>query len=323
LTLAGCGGSQSTLDPASPASKDISTLWWVMFVGSVVVFGVVLALVVIGVLQRRSESPGPLAHLGAPFVAVSGVVIPAIVLVVLFGLTLATLPDTSPASSSTIAGARAAQAQVVVDVTGRQWFWDVEYPGAGVRTANEIHIPVGVPVDIRVRTADVIHSLWVPRLNRKIDMIPGRTNDVVFQADHAGAYRGQCAEFCGLQHAHMSLWVFAEPRARFEAWLRAQAEPARQPQTFAETEGLQAFLGSACVYCHRIAGTNASGTVGPDLTHIASRATLGAGTIPNTKGYLAGWILDPQHIKPGNKMPATDLSGAQLQVLLTYLESLR
>ena len=321
LALSGCGASdQSTLDPASKASSDISSLWWGMLVGSVVVFAVVLALVVLGVLSRRSDRPGRLAWMGTPFVAIAGVVVPTVVLVVLFAITLAVLPETSPAGS----GAPTGKPQLTVDVTGRQWFWDIVYPDQGVRTANEIHIPVGVPVNVRVHTRDVIHSLWVPRLNRKIDMIPGRTNEVTWEATKAGAFRGQCAEFCGLQHAHMSLWVIAEPKAEFDRWLEEQSRPAPRPVAGTPAEqGEQVFLGSACVYCHRIAGTNATGTVGPDLTHLASRKALAAGTIPNTKGYLAGWVLDPQHLKPGTKMPGTALAGDELQVLLDYLESLR
>jgi cytochrome c oxidase subunit II len=318
VAAVGCGGGdQSSLDPASPASSKIATLWWVMFAGGVVVTAVVLVLVFVAVLRRRDEATGRFAP-GTRFVAVAGVGIPLVVLVALFALTLSTIPETAPASSST---GRAPG--LTIDVTGRQWFWDVEYRDSGVRTANEIHIPVGQTVELRVHAADVIHSLWVPRLNRKIDMIPGHTNTLDLHADEPGTFRGQCAEFCGIQHAHMAFWVVAEPPAAFRSWLHAEAAAARDPQTPSEIEGQQVLLGSACVYCHRIAGTNASGEVGPDLTHLASRRALAAATIPNTRGYLAGWVLDPQHVKPGNKMPATDLDGKQLQALLDYLESLR
>ena len=180
-----------------------------------------------------------------------------------------------------------------------------------------------MPVDIRVTSTDVIHSLWVPELNRKIDVIPGRTNDVVFDARTAGVFRGQCAEFCGLEHAHMALFVVAQPRHAFAQWLANESAAAPPPANARLERGQQVLLGSDCEYCHRVAGTNASGTIGPDLTHIASRLSLAAGTIPNGRGNLAGWILDPQHIKPGNKMPATNLSGPDLQALLDYLGSLR
>jgi cytochrome c oxidase subunit 2 len=246
---------------------------------------------------------------------VGGIVIPTVVLAGLFALTLGTLSSTSPATSGAVA--------LTVQVTGRQWFWDVTYPSARIRTANEIHIPVGVPVRVEVSSGDVIHSFWVPELDRKIDMIPGRTNAVKLEAVHPGTYRGQCAEFCGLQHANMSFLVVAESREDFDTWLAAQSKPARPPPTAALERGQQIFLGSGCVYCHTIAGTNASGKVGPDLTHLASRSFVGAGVRPNSPGNLAGWILDPQHMKPGNRMPGTDLTGPQLQDLLDYLESLR
>ena len=244
-----------------------------------------------------------------------GIAIPIVVLAGLFALTLRTLPRTSPASASATG--------LTIEVVGRQWFWDVAYPGTGVRTANEIHIPVGIPVNVEVSSGDVVHSFWVPELNRKIDMIPGQTNRVTLEADQAGTYRGQCAEFCGLQHAHMAFYVVAEPKAKFDAWLARESQPAALPSTPELERGQQVLLGSACVYCHTISGTTASGKIGPDLTHLASRRSLAAALLPNSRGYLAAWILDPQHLKPGNKMPGTDLSGTELQALLAYLESLK
>jgi len=317
LLAAGCGGSdQSTLSPESHASSEIAQLWWVMLAASAVIFGVVLVLIAAALLRRRGPEAPPDTRAGGGLwiPAIGGVAIPIVLLVALFALTLNTLPATSPTAQTGV---------LTVKVTGRQWFWDVEYPGAGVRTANELHVPVGQTVNVEVTSGDVIHSFWVPELNRKIDMIPGRVNTVQLEADRAGTYRGQCAEFCGLQHAHMAFFVIAQPRAEFDRWLAAEARPAPRPATHELERGQQVFLGSACVYCHTIAGTNASGTIGPDLTHFGSRLAIGAATIPNTRGYLGGWILDPQHLKPGNKMPGTDLSGAELQVLIDYLESLR
>jgi cytochrome c oxidase subunit 2 len=313
--LAGCGNDQSTLSPASHATRDISALWWWMLIGSGVVFAVVVALLALGLLRRRGLAPADRTPVrgGTWVVAIGGLAVPLAVCVALFAATIKTLPTASASGKKT---------SFTVDVTGRQWFWDVDYPGKGVRTANEIHIPVGVSVLVKVTSDDVIHSLWVPALNRKIDVIPGDTNEVVFRASHAGVFRGQCAEFCGLQHAHMALYVIAEPQAAFDAWVAQESRPPPPPPTAALERGQQIFLGSACEYCHTIAGTNASGTIGPDLTHFASRLSIGAATIPNTKGYLAGWILDPQHVKPGNRMPATALGGAELQSLLGYLESL-
>jgi cytochrome c oxidase subunit 2 len=323
--LAGCGGNgQSTLKPASRASHAISALWWVMLAGSAVVFGVVLVLLLVGVLARRGDEPpsGWTARLGEPFVLVGGLVIPSLVLAALFVLTLVVLPKTSPAASAA-APTGASSGGVEVIVTGRQWFWDVDYPAQRIRSANELHLPVGETVTVKVQSGDVVHSLWIPELNRKIDTIPGQVNSVRLRAQRTGVFRGQCAEFCGLQHANMALYVVVESRQQFAAWLARESRAPPPPATSELERGQQVFLGSACVYCHTIAGTNASGQVGPDLSHVASRLSLAAATIPNTKGYLAGWILDPQHVKPGNRMPATNLSGDQLQALLAYLESLR
>jgi cytochrome c oxidase subunit 2 len=169
----------------------------------------------------------------------------------------------------------------------------------------------------------VIHSFWVPELNRKIDTIPGRDNGELLRADHAGVYRGQCAEYCGLQHAHMAFLVYADPPERFRAWLANMAKPSRPPRTALAREGEHVFLSAGCGGCHTIAGTSADGTLGPDLTHLASRSTIASVTLPNTKGYLGGWVLDPQHAKPGNKMPGFDLSGPELQGLLAYLTGLK
>jgi cytochrome c oxidase subunit 2 len=315
--VAGCGErDQSTLAPKSDAAHDIARLWWIMLVASAVVFGVVLVLILVAVLRRRGPEAPPTRGRGGLWIpTVGGIAVPVVVLVGLFALTLRTLPKTSPVASSRTA--------FTIDVVGRQWFWDVTYPKSGVRTANELHIPVGMPVNVEVTSGDVVHSFWVPELNRKIDMIPGQTNRVTLEADRAGVFRGQCAEFCGLQHAHMAFFVVAQPKAAFDAWLARESKPAEPPATPELERGQQVLLGSACVYCHTIDGTTASGRIGPDLTHLASRRTIGAGLLPNARGYLAGWILDPQHLKPGNKMPGTDLSGAELQALLDYLESLR
>ena len=316
LFLGGCGGrDQSALSPHGDAAHKIADLWWVMLVASTLIFAVVLVLIVVAFLRRRgAEAPVERRRGGAWIPAVGGLIVPIFVLVALFALTLHTLPGTSAAAGKTA---------FTIDVTGRQWFWDVTYPGRRIRTANELHIPVGVPVRLQVSSGDVIHSFWVPELNRKIDMIPGKTNTIRLEADRAGTFRGQCAEFCGLQHAHMAFDVVAQPQADFDRWASSQAAIPPQPATPELKLGQEVLLGSACVYCHAIAGTNASGKIGPDLTHVGSRLTLGAGTIPNSRGYLAGWILDPQHVKPGNRMPGTDLTGEELQSLLDYLESLK
>jgi cytochrome c oxidase subunit 2 len=213
--------------------------------------------------------------------------------------------------------------QLSIRVVGRQWFWEVRYPGGRAVTANEVHIPVRTRVDVLATTDDVIHSFWVPELNRKIDMINGRTNRVLLYADKPGVYRGQCAELCGLQHAHMAFDVIAEPQAEFRRWLANLAAPARAPQGAAAQQGEQVFMAQQCASCHTIRGTSANGRIGPDLTHVASRQTLAALTIPNTRQELSSWIRDPQRIKPGNKMPALGLSDAQINAVADYLAGLR
>ncbi|MBA2476376.1 MAG: cytochrome c oxidase subunit II [Actinobacteria bacterium] len=311
-----CSSQQSTLDPASDSAGRIADLWWVMLVGSAVVFAVVTALVLVAVLRRRGAhaEPGRASRLGDPLIAIGGVGIPAVVLVSLFVLTVRTLPVTSaPAPGAT---------RLRIEVTGRQWFWEVRYPGRNVVTANELVIPVDVPVEVRVSTQDVIHSFWVPRLNRKIDLIPGHASSVLLRAEKPGVYRGQCAEFCGLQHANMAFLVVAQPPERFRAWLARERRPAGRPRTPALERGRRVFFRSACAGCHRIAGTAARGDAGPDLTHLGARRTIAAGTLENTERDLRRWILDPQRFKPGSKMPGLEVPGDDLRALVAYLRSL-
>jgi cytochrome c oxidase subunit 2 len=301
---------QSTLHPSSHAAREIEQLWWILLAISAVVFAVVTLLVVAAVLRRRGRRNEAAADTRRVqgLVLLGGFAVPLAVLVALFVLTLRTLPATS---------APKGHIDLTVEVTGRQWFWDVRYPGSDAVTANEIHIPAGQRVRLVAKTGDVVHSFWVPRLNRKIDMIPGKTNSILLRADHPGVYRGQCAEFCGLQHANMAFLVIADAPTRFRAWLAREAGPAT-----GRARGKPIFE-SYCGGCHTIRGTEAQGKIGPDLTHVAARRTLAANTIPNARGYLAGWILDPQHVKPGNKMPGLDLAGDQVQTLVDYLSGLK
>jgi cytochrome c oxidase subunit 2 len=214
-----------------------------------------------------------------------------------------------------------------IRVTGHQWWWEVHYRDSvaqrWVTTANEIHVPVGKPVAIELRSTDVIHSFWPPSLTGKRDLIPGRENTLWLRAERPGVYRGQCAEYCGHQHAKMAFEVIAQPADSFARWLEAQRDTAMTPTSSLARRGQEVFLTSSCVMCHAIGGTPAGSRVGPDLTHLASRRTIAAGTLPNTRGNLAGWIVDPQAIKPGAKMPANELAPADLQALLAYLETLR
>lgn len=216
---------------------------------------------------------------------------------------------------------------VAIEITGHQWWWEVRYlnndASSIFTTANEIHIPVGVPVTLSLKAADVIHSFWVPNLHGKKDLIPGKISTIWLQADKAGVYRGQCAEYCGLQHAHMALWVIAEPMDQFVSWKNSQIQSAAQPTSETQKRGQQVFLSSACVMCHAVNGTSAGSNIGPNLTHVGSRKTIAAATLENTRDELGKWVLDSQKIKPGNRMPPNNLAPGDLQTLLDYLQSLK
>jgi cytochrome c oxidase subunit 2 len=218
-------------------------------------------------------------------------------------------------------------AEVHVSVTGQQWWWAVEYQSATpsniVRTANELRVPVGRRVLVTLRSTDVIHSFWVPALQGKKDLIPGHETSLRIQADREGVFRGQCAEFCGHQHAHMAFYVVAERPDRFARWLSAQRRPASDPGDALALRGRDVFLSGPCVMCHTVRGTPAGSRLGPDLTHVASRLSLAAGTLPNTTGHLAAWIANAQGIKPGSRMPAVSLAPDDLQALVAYLRTLR
>jgi cytochrome c oxidase subunit 2 len=213
---------------------------------------------------------------------------------------------------------------LTIDVTARQWWWEVRYPGTsgrGFATANEFHIPTGTKVLVRLHGPDVIHSFWVPQLSGKTDVIPGQTNLTWLGADRPGRYRGQCAEYCGLEHAKMALEVVAEPPAQFDVWRRAQLRPAALPVTADTQHGLAIFR-SRCAQCHVLRGFGGRAEIGPDLTHLMSRATIAAGSLGNSTGNLAGWIEDPQSIKPGARMPGQQLSGQELNDVVALLGTL-
>src|SRR5262245_61100748 len=278
-----------------------------MFVVSCVGFGVIVALLFPGWIRRERPSlPRGGGERAATGVVIGlGVALPIVLLVALFIWSNLFVLNSVAAPTGRTA--------LTVRVIGHQWWWEVRYPGSGVVTANEIHIPVRTKVTAIVTTADVIHSFWVPELNRKVDMIPGSPNRLLLDADKPGVYRGQCAEFCGLQHAHMSVEVVAEPKAKFNAWLTQNAKPA--------THASATFMQN-CSGCHQIRGTPAKADVGPDLTHFASRRSIAALTLPNTPANVTGWLRDPQHVKPGNRMPNLPLKDAQFSALQRYLESL-
>jgi cytochrome c oxidase subunit 2 len=319
LLAAGCGGSQSTLDPKSRASEEIATLWWWMLVIACIVFAGAIGLLGIAWLRRRRPGLPVVADSGRldlRLVVLFGICVPITVNVALFVVAnFVVIKQTeAPAATTT---------PMTIEVVGRQWFWEVRYPGTGAITANEIHIPARTRVNVVATTGDVIHSFWVPQLNRKIDMIPGRRNRVLLSSDKPGRYRGQCAEFCGIEHARMAMYVYVQEPADFRRWLRGAAAAARAPAAGLARAGAGAFVRDQCGSCHAIRGTPARGQVGPDLTHVGSRASIGALTLPNTATALRDWLRDPQHAKPGNRMPDLDLSPADIRSLVAYLRGLR
>ena len=323
LTLAGCGGSQNTLNPHSHPAADIANLFWVMMAVSFGGLALITGLLVFAWVRRGRrgfgadpDDPHPGERPGWFVVVGMGVVFPLMVVIALFvvGNGVIISSTQAPAASSTA---------MTVDAIGHQWYWAFRYPGTKAVTAGELHIPVRTRVNLVATTADVIHSFWVPELNRKVDTIPGRQNRILLYANTPGVFRGQCAEYCGLQHAHMGMLVIVQSKAQFRTWLAKQSAPAAAPTTALARHGEQIFLDGPCASCHAIRGTSARGFVGPDLTHLASRTTLAGLTIPNRADYLARWIVDSQHFKPGNQMPDFNLSQRQVHALVAYLEGLK
>ncbi|MCE8016373.1 cytochrome c oxidase subunit II [Halomonas sp. MCCC 1A17488] len=317
--LSACEGPQSALDPAGSAAALIARLWWpTLFVAALVTL-LVLTLLAVAVLRaRRKQAALPLnARQSRNLVIAGGILLP--------------LAATIPFALSSFSIGRVIEAPVpdvamTVEVIGKQWWWEVHYlDETGERiatTANEIHVPVGEPVRFLLKSDNVIHSFWVPNLKGKTDMMPGRSNVTAMTADEPGVYRGQCAEYCGTQHALMAFLLVAEAPEAFDAWLEGQRRSAMEPETGAQAQGRDVFLDAGCAGCHTIRGTPADGDLGPDLTHLAGRRTLAGATVPNRIGHLGGWITDPQHVKPGSRMPPSDLTPEELKTLLDYLESL-
>jgi cytochrome c oxidase subunit II len=311
-----CADDPNALVPRGTGAREIAVLWWVMFALGTAVLVLVVAVLLRTVRRRPLEDgvpPDEAERRGNRWMVLGGVVLPVVVILPLSVLTL-------------VIGDRlwsqGGDGVLDVELVGHQFWWEVRYPGTSAVTANEIHIPVGQDVRISMTSEDVIHSFWVPSLHGKVDLIPGEDTHIVIDADRPGRYEGLCAEFCGIQHTHMKLLVVAHPADEFDAWLERESADAEPPSSDAAEAGAEAFAELGCASCHTVRGTDAVGEVGPDLTHIASRLTLGANTIPNTRGNLGGWIADPQAIKPGNAMPPTVLDAEQLRALLAYLEGL-
>jgi cytochrome c oxidase subunit 2 len=316
---AGCGGVQSPLNPAGPQASAIAALTWWFFGVCAVAYVLTIGAAAWAALRRRQPSDDDPATARRLATVIAAAV--AVTVVTLIVLTV----------SSVVAGrgllSPSAPGAITIDVIGHQWWWDFRYHDVSanevVSVPNELHLPVGVPVAIKAMSRDVVHSFWVPNLHGKRDLIPGTVTHTWIQADTPGVYRGQCAEFCGHQHAHMAFLVVAEPMDQFLKWLQHQRAGAPAPATDLARRGHEVFMTGPCVLCHTIRGTPAGSRFGPDLTHVAGRQTIAAGTLPTTRGHLTGWVADSQSIKPGNRMPPNLVSGPDLQAVVAYLETLR
>jgi len=314
LALGGCAGVQTPLDPWGEQAGRIATLTWVLFIGGHVIF-----VLVMGLLAWSLLAPGSLRHvLGSRgFVIGGGIVFPTVTLAVLLAWSLGV------SRALTLPGS---DAPLRIEVIARQYWWEVRYPDLGeVVTANELHLPRGREVELHLSSADVIHSLWVPNLHGKMDMIPGRVNRLRLTAARTGTLRGQCTEFCGLQHALMAFWTVVHEPEEFEAWAARQREPVAPPADPELARGMAAFGTHGCGACHAVRGTEWQGRLAPDLSRVGSRLSLAAGALENHRGTLAGWIAGAQDIKPGNSMPSygRSIEGPELLALATWLESLR
>jgi cytochrome c oxidase subunit 2 len=318
-TLAACAGIQSALDPAADQAGAIGDIWHLMLAVCGFMYALVLAFLAVALVRARRRGT---AERIANETALTRMLYGFIALVVAGLVTLAV--------GSFLVDRRLFEdgpEPLHVRVTGMQWWWQVEYPSGDpaetVTTANELHLPVGREAVIELRTRDVIHSLWIPNLNGKLDLIPGRVNRLRITPRRTGTFRGQCAEFCGLDHAWMALDVRVEDNDAFEAWRRHQLEPARAPESAGERAGADAFMRKPCTLCHAIEGSDAAARAGPDLTHFGSRTTLAAGARPLTRETLDAWLADPQRIKPGAHMPRVPMSGEERAHLVDYLLSLK
>ena len=314
IFVAGCGGLQSALDPIGPSAREIAVLWWIMAAGSALVFALVLGFLLYALYGRngrRRIKPMQLILGG-------GIVLPVVVLSILVPFNIKVASGvTAPAEPGTL----------TIRVHGRQWWWDIEYddgtPGGSFTTANELYLPVGEPVELVLTSADVIHSLWLPRLAGKLDLIPGRTNRLLVEADAAGILRGQCAEFCGVGHTRMALYAVAVPPGRYREWAERQRSPAPEPAGDLARDGARLFAANGCPLCHAVRGHDAWGRLGPDLTHVGGRMTIGAGLLDTTPANLALWIARNDAVKPGNLMPDyADLDPAVREAIAAYLDGL-
>jgi cytochrome c oxidase subunit II len=320
---------QNSLNPAGPIARTIDGLWWLVFWIAAVIFFVVQGALLYAIIRfrRRKGEERPVRQLhGNIRLEVAWTIVPAVILAVVAVPTVATIFQLRPDPDGV-------EGNLLVEVTGHQWWWEFHYPDYGFTTAGEMHIPAGRPVLLRMRSADVIHSFWVPQLAGKRDVVPGRTSYLILEADEPGVYLGQCAEFCGLAHADMRQRVFAHTEADFEAWAQAQAQPAEIPTEGPAAAGWETFQ-VACAMCHAVDGTPASAELAPNLTHFASRTSFAGASISNTREHLRQWLRDPVSLKPMAPerndleagrilgMPNLGLTEDQIDDLIAFLETL-
>ena len=328
LLLGACSYQRYQSDFGSAAVEDrqFLTLFWVFLAVCAFMYLLVIAFLFISIARRRRASESNTVEAGRHHQSNPLMQRTLVGWAALIGVGLASLALASFVTDRSMAKAATGE-KLSVTITGNQWWWDIVYNSADasktLHTANELHLPLGVPTRILLNSNDVIHSFWVPSLGGKQDLIPGRDNDITIVPSKAGIFRGQCAEYCGTQHAHMSLVVVVEAYPDFLKWWRHQLQPALAPASPLALSGYKYVTSGPCSACHNIGGTSASGDVAPDLTHLASRKSLAAGTLPMSTGNLYGWVEDPQSLKPGNKMPTIGLEPDQLHAVVAYLETLK
>jgi len=317
---------QSDFGAAATEDRQFLTLFWIFMAVCGVMYALVIAFLIAGLARRRTEAEANVVETGRHHRSHPLMRTTLIGWTALIGVGLAALAIASFFADRSMAEA-ATNEKLSITLTGNQWWWDIVYnsndASKTMRTANELHLPVGVPTRILLNSADVIHSLWIPSLGGKQDLIPGRQNDITFVPQKIGIFRGQCAEFCGTQHAHMALVVVVQSYPDFIKWWDHQLQPAVAPRTPLQLAGYQYVTNGPCSACHNIGGKPASGTVAPDLTHLASRKSLAASTMPMSEGNLYGWVEDPQSLKPGVKMPTIGLEPDKLHAVVAYLETLK
>ncbi len=320
LGLAACTGAlpQSTLHPISDFGRRIDDLFRRIFWFAVGVFVVVEGLLVYAVFRfrDRGEEGRPEPVHGNTKLEIAWTLAPAVILVLIAVPTIRTIfviDNPPPAKDHALP----------IDVIGHQWWWEFRYPTLGIVTADEMHVPVGRTVELHLTSKDVIHSFWVPRIGGKRDVVPGHDNFLWFTVDSAGEYPGQCAEFCGEEHALMRVLAIAQDSSTFRAWADSQKPDAREPTDSVEIEGKKLVTNGICISCHTIRGTQAQGTIGPDLTHVGSRQTLVATILKNTPQNMEHWISNPDSVKPGTKMKIPKLPDDQIRKIVAYLQSLK